>query len=74
MAQATPRKASRIRSLWPSRDLRPPPPPEEPERPPAVPADESLPLRSLTAHELIAMARTARARSLEADGSDSFPN
>ncbi|KQT46557.1 hypothetical protein ASG52_12570 [Methylobacterium sp. Leaf456] len=62
-------KASRIRALWPSRDLRPPPP--EPVRVPAAPADESLPLRGLTAHELIAMARAARARSLEAEGADS---
>ncbi|WP_156384083.1 hypothetical protein [Methylobacterium sp. Leaf456] len=73
MAQAAPRKApvkaSRIRALWPSRDLRPPPP--EPVRVPAAPADESLPLRGLTAHELIAMARAARARSLEAEGADS---
>ncbi len=74
MAQAAPRKApvkaSRIRALWPSRDLRPPPP--EPVRVPTAPAaEESLPLRSLTAHELIAMARAARARSLEAEGPDS---
>ncbi len=69
MAQAAPRKASRIRSLWPSRDLRAPPP-AAPERIPAAPADASLPLHSLTAHELIAMARAARARSLEAQGAD----
>lgn len=68
MAQAAHRKISRIRALWPSRDLRPPPSPREPERAPAAAvatADESLPLRSLTAHELIAMARAARARSDE---------
>lgn len=70
MAQAAPRKVSRIRSLWPSRDLRPPPAAQEPV-PRAPVADGSLPLRSLTAHELIAMARAARARSLEAEGADS---
>lgn len=68
MALAATRKARRIRSLWPSRDLRPPPPSEEPEpsAASAAPGDEALPLRSLTANELIAMARAARARSEEA--------
>lgn len=70
MAQAAPRKASRIRSLWPGRDQRPPPPPKEPDGVPVEAADEGLPLRSLTAHELIAMARSARARSLEAQEAD----
>ncbi len=71
MAQAAPRKVSRIRSLWPSRDLRPPPAAAEPA-PLAPAADESLPLRSLTAHELIAMARAARARSLGMPGPESL--
>lgn len=70
MALAATRKATRIRSLWPSRDLRPPPPPKGPEPATAStspgPGDEGLPLRSLTANELIAMARAARARSGEA--------
>lgn len=71
MAQAAIRKTSRIRRLWPSRDLRPPPaPPCQPDRialapRPAAP-DENPSLRGLTAHELIAMARAARARSREA--------
>lgn len=67
MAQAATRKASRFRALWPSRDLRPPPPSKEPERvPTAMPGTDDLPLRSLTANELIAMARAARTRNRKA--------
>ncbi|CAO4165128.1 hypothetical protein EEDFHM_00607 [Methylorubrum populi] len=63
------RKGSRLRNLWPSRTLRMPPPASPPSDTKIVEADlagqdpQSLPLpRGLTAHELIAMARTARAR------------
>lgn len=67
MAQTATRKASRFRALWPSRDMRPPPPSKEPERvPAAMPGEEGLPLRNLTANELIAMARAARARGRKA--------
>lgn len=65
MAQVAIRKANRIRNLWPSRAQRPPPSPTSARVPAAPSHDETLPLRSLTAHELIAMARAARARSLE---------
>ncbi len=65
MAVTVTRKSSRIRSLWPSRDVK---------LPPAAPyvldsaalqpigPEARLPLRGLTASELIAMARAARAR------------
>ncbi|WP_232631802.1 hypothetical protein [Methylobacterium sp. Leaf118] len=66
MVQAAITKANRIRRLWPSRALRAPPPPGVVERPRTAPTrDEPLPPRGLTAHELIAMARAARARSLD---------
>ncbi|MBD8908667.1 hypothetical protein [Methylorubrum zatmanii] len=61
------RKGSRLRNLWPSRTLRMPPPASPPSDATIVEADlagqdpQALP-RGLTAHELIAMARTARAR------------
>ncbi|WP_110352499.1 hypothetical protein [Methylobacterium sp. B4] len=65
MAARAIRKTSQIRKLWPGRDVRSPPAaPPPPER-----ADPSLgegPAKpsphELTAHELIAMARSARSR------------
>ncbi|MWV24154.1 hypothetical protein FVE89_19645 [Methylobacterium sp. 2A] len=59
MADQSVRKAGRLKRLWPVRAAALPPAPRIPA--PAAPA-EPPPLRSLTAGELIAMARQARAR------------
>lgn len=69
MAVSAIRKRSRIRNFWPSRDLRAPPAAYVLDRQAAdiQPPRETTPLsgRGLTAHELIAMARAARARRLD---------
>jgi hypothetical protein len=58
------RKANRLRRLWPARTAALPPAPRS--LAPFQPL-EPLPPRSLTARELIAMARQARARSNAGD-------
>lgn len=57
------RKTSRIRSLWPSRDVKAPPAAPIPCAPIDPAADPArLASNGLTAHDLIAMARAARSR------------
>ena len=63
MAVSATRKRSRIRSLWPSWNPNIPPSPDrEPAEPSPIEAPSRLSPHSLTANELIAMARAARAR------------
>ncbi|MBI1691270.1 hypothetical protein H0176_13390 [Methylorubrum populi] len=70
MAVSATRKRSRIRSLWPGWKPGMPaalPPPLDRRTVELHPIEPEgrLPPRSLTANELIAMARTARARRLD---------
>ena len=64
MAARAIRKTSQIRKLWPGRDVRAPPaaPPPERAEPSAVERPVKPSPHELTAHELIAMARSARSR------------
>ncbi|CAO4143594.1 hypothetical protein [Methylorubrum thiocyanatum] len=63
MAVTAIRKGSRIRSLWPSWNPNIPPSPDrEPVEASPIEASSRLAPHCLTANELIAMARAARAR------------
>lgn len=64
VADGTSRKTSRLKRLWPGRSAALPPAPRPPR---AADLPEPLPPRTLTASELIAMARQARSAADERD-------